>query len=324
MLTVGFYASGKRQRELSHSAWRTEMKRPLLLLFSLLVISLGTALAVPPLGCTSDADCDNGILCDGVESCDIGTGQCVAIDPCPAAIFGDCLATGACDWEADECLPPQPYDSLCAEDEFCSPSGDCLAFGQDVGSQFCGQVQADAQDAVESGGDYRNHGQMVKTAANAVDPYTGTGAISEECSSCIVNQFARRIPIEEQEACGALCPVDIRSLYPDPLDVDAAQLFCWDSGLEIHASGTDVIDLTLLMICNADQICGGGPGPGLQYLQVIGGVGGPLVGTPLTPEEFTACEEVLRNYGEDLEDAGLVDEGSVAACPLIDPLGEGN
>lgn len=301
------------------------MKRPLLLLFSLSVISLGTALAVPPPGCTSDADCDNGILCDGVESCDIGTGQCAAIDPCAAAIFGDCLATGACDWEADECLPPQPYDSLCAADEFCSPSGDCLAFGQDVGSLFCGQVQAEAQDAVESGGDYRNHGQMVKTAANVVSPYSESGAISEECSSCIVHQFAKkRIALNEQEPCGALCPVDIVGLYPDFLDIDSADVDCYPYALVVFAEDSAAGVATIAALYNADFDCSVTAGPGLCYQEIIGGVPDPIDDTPLTPEEFTACEEVLRNYGEDLEDAGLVDEGSVAACPLIDPLGAGN
>ncbi len=75
-------------------------------------------------------------------------------------------------------------------------------WAQDVGSFECGEVQVAAQDAVAAGGLYRNHGQLVRTAANVVSPSLEAGDITEECSSCIINQFARRIPIEEQEPCG--------------------------------------------------------------------------------------------------------------------------
>jgi hypothetical protein len=65
----------------------------------------------------------------------------------------------------------------------------------------CEEAQIAAQDAVESGGPYRNHGKLVKTAAKAASPFLKSGAITEECDSCIVNQFARNIPIYEQEVC---------------------------------------------------------------------------------------------------------------------------
>ena len=72
----------------------------------------------------------------------------------------------------------------------------------DVGSAECRLVQLDAQDAVAAGMPYKNHGQMVRTAANNQSPSLEAGYITEECSSCIMNQFARDIPIAEQEACG--------------------------------------------------------------------------------------------------------------------------
>ena len=76
----------------------------------------------------------------------------------------------------------------------------------DVGSQACGDVQIEAQEAVIDGMPYGNHGQMVKTAANVVSPYLEGEEVTEECSSCIVHQFARRIPIDEQESCGSESP----------------------------------------------------------------------------------------------------------------------
>jgi len=78
--------------------------------------------------------------------------------------------------------------------------------GAEPGTAACGDAQVAAQDAVEAGGPYKNHGQMVRTAANTTSPLREDGTISEECESCIINQFARRIPIEEQELCGQCEP----------------------------------------------------------------------------------------------------------------------
>jgi len=67
----------------------------------------------------------------------------------------------------------------------------------------CGELQAMVQETVgnEDPAVYRNHGAYVSTVANLVDPYLESGQIDSVCASCIVNQFARRIPIEEQVPC---------------------------------------------------------------------------------------------------------------------------
>jgi len=78
----------------------------------------------------------------------------------------------------------------------------------DVGSPECRVVQKDAQTAVDSGGPYNNLGKLVSTAAKVVSPNVADLTITEECSSCIMNQFARRIPIGEQVACGPDIPVN--------------------------------------------------------------------------------------------------------------------
>ena len=62
-----------------------------------------------------------------------------------------------------------------------------------IGSPECREVQLEAQEAVESGAPYKNHGQMVRTAAHVVSAYEDDGYITEECAGCIVSQFARRI-----------------------------------------------------------------------------------------------------------------------------------
>lgn len=67
----------------------------------------------------------------------------------------------------------------------------------------CGELQDMVQAAVgnEDPAVYRNHGQYVSTVAKMVDPYLESGEIDSVCASCIVSQFARRIPVEDQEAC---------------------------------------------------------------------------------------------------------------------------
>ena len=67
----------------------------------------------------------------------------------------------------------------------------------------CRELQVMVQTTVgnEDPAIYRNHGKYVSTVANMVDPYLESGEIESVCASCIVNQFARSIPIEEQEPC---------------------------------------------------------------------------------------------------------------------------
>lgn len=87
----------------------------------------------------------------------------------------------------------------------------------DVGSPECLEVQSVAQAAVADGSPYQNHGQAMRVAARVTSEAQQAGEITAECASCIVSQFARRIPIEEQELCGlgVFCPT---TLAPDELD----------------------------------------------------------------------------------------------------------
>lgn len=82
----------------------------------------------------------------------------------------------------------------------------------DVGSFECRALQKSVQAEVgdESTAGKRNHGQFVKTVAHLVGPHVESGEITEECASCIVSQFARRILIANQRACGP----DVRSCQP--------------------------------------------------------------------------------------------------------------
>jgi hypothetical protein len=142
--------------------------------------------------CITDEDCNDGLFCTGTEICI--DGSCTAVSACPPAIDG-CVTRGAfCDEDNDLCVDFAD-DSQCDAGQICDViTGDCTQI-------TCGMAQFITQEVVTSGGPYRNHGQMVKTAAHAANPYLYEGVISQECHSCIVSQFARRIPIEEQQSC---------------------------------------------------------------------------------------------------------------------------
>lgn len=54
---------------------------------AVIVLLLAVAASSPAFGfCTSDADCDDGLFCNGVETCDLPTNSCVALSPCPPSI----------------------------------------------------------------------------------------------------------------------------------------------------------------------------------------------------------------------------------------------
>ena len=95
-----------------------------------------------PSGCTSDADCDDGLFCT-VDSCDVATGQCGAISACPPAILGCVQVNASCDEDNDQCLDFAD-DSLCDNGMFCDGSETCDA---DTGECQLG-VPVDCDDGV--------------------------------------------------------------------------------------------------------------------------------------------------------------------------------
>lgn len=76
----------------------------------------------------------------------------------------------------------------------CEPGDTC--------SPECLQVQTEVQKAVLSGIPYKNHGQLVKTVTHLVNKEKKAGRINGRCAACIKNQFAQRVPLNEQEPCG--------------------------------------------------------------------------------------------------------------------------
>ncbi|MGB0716276.1 MAG: hypothetical protein ACPGXK_10380 [Phycisphaerae bacterium] len=69
-----------------------------------------------------DSACDNGLFCDGVETCDPLNG-CVGGDPVDCNDSVSCTVD-SCDEDADQCVN-SPQDSLCDNTQFCDGAETC-------------------------------------------------------------------------------------------------------------------------------------------------------------------------------------------------------
>ena len=72
----------------------------------------------------------------------------------------------------------------------------------DIGTVECQETQLQIQNIIEMEGPYKNHGQFVKAVVHLVKSAKKEEQITGKCASCIFTQFALRIPIEDQDACG--------------------------------------------------------------------------------------------------------------------------
>jgi hypothetical protein len=73
--------------------------------------------------CTVDADCDDGLFCNGTETCDAGL--CADGQP-PDCDDGVSCTLDSCDEDADSCVS-DPIDSVCDDGQFCNGAEYCDA-----------------------------------------------------------------------------------------------------------------------------------------------------------------------------------------------------
>lgn len=122
----------------------------------------------------------------------------------------------------------------------------------DVGTGQCYKVQLAAQQAVSDGGPYKNHGALVRTAAAVVSSAEFALEITAECSSCIMNQFARGIPIEEQAPCGSECEGQTCGYFTPDCNADIQPCFCFK---KVDGSGACVDTFYCETPCATDADC---------------------------------------------------------------------
>ncbi len=87
-------------------------------------------------GCSSDTDCNDGLFCNGTETCDLGTGTCQA-GSAPDCGDGVSCTVDACNEATDVC-DNTPDDGACDNGLFCDGAETCSAtLGCQAGSDPC-------------------------------------------------------------------------------------------------------------------------------------------------------------------------------------------
>ena len=84
-------------------------------------------------------------------------------------------------------------------DDLNPPSAGLLLPPTYTGGCGCTGAQLAVIGAVADESTFQNHGQYVKAATHALEPF----AVSAECHSCIINQFARSVPQAEMVTCAS-------------------------------------------------------------------------------------------------------------------------
>jgi hypothetical protein len=132
------------------------------------VDAYGAYAAVHP-ACTSDAECDNGLACDGIETCVSGT--CKSGSPMDCSNLNNACNTGVCDETTNNCVSqPKADGTACGDGAYCNGMETCQAGGCVPGDAiFCNDNDACTDD----------------TCDEAVDKcvYVPTGACSTLCWS---------------------------------------------------------------------------------------------------------------------------------------------
>ena len=106
-----------------------------------------------------------------------------------------------------------------------------------IGTVECREVQLQIQNIEEMEDHYKNHGQLVKTVVHALKSAKKANEITGKCASCIFTQFALRIPIEEQKACGP--DIETEACYFDGGCEDLTEEDCIEKEGEPQGIGTD-------------------------------------------------------------------------------------
>jgi len=190
----------------------------------------------------------------------------------------------------------------------------------DVGTIECRLLQLAVQGAVgdEDPVVYRNHGAWLSAVSNIVRPEKDSGAITPECASCIVHQFARRVPIAGQTPCG---PTPCAGVFDLCIDADGTA----SPGDGIPAAAQVIIGTPLQPFPTINFI-----GSGLDMFDNDGNSAwtfdtdgpGPL-GDDIHVEDFTFCPTAIRDGVHDLgldcvvlDQDGSFFQGQFVSCDL--------
>jgi hypothetical protein len=216
-------------------------------------------------GCTNDGQCDDGLWCNGAETCNTSTGLCQAGTP-PNCDDGIACTTDACNEAADSCTHA-PNHAACSDGEFCNGAEVCDTLQGCVsgappcaGDEACSEaddVCVDPPAVAAIGGRYLQ-----------ITPPTGLSALALEVSSASVSCLPRYVdadgrlvatPVFRSSAQWGVMRVADEEVIPDtlyairagvgsPIDWTAASpARTWVWGDAGDDGGVDVLDILCVL-----------------------------------------------------------------------------
>lgn len=131
-------------------------------------------------GCATDADCDDGLYCTGVETC--AASVCQSGTPVDCSLYTDPCNIGTCDEDADACVAsPRADGTACDDGQYCTVNDAC-SFGTCLGggSRDCSAAGDPCNDGVcnEDGDTCEATPKPDGTACDDGDVYT----IDDQCT----------------------------------------------------------------------------------------------------------------------------------------------
>ena len=148
-------------------------------------------LAVKPTGpeCTVDPDCDDGLYCNGDETCQAGV--CQAGTPVDCSSLSDQCNDGVCDEGLDQCIAEPKAEGtgcedglFCTVDDYCS-SGSCVSGSQ----RTCNDNEECTVDSCDENNDVCNH-EVITTCVS------GDGCCPAGCDFTTDNDCPEEQPVQ--------------------------------------------------------------------------------------------------------------------------------
>ena len=203
-----------------------------------------------PSDCTVDADCDNGLYCDGSETCNAGVCQAGSAPACDDGLF--CNGTESCNETTDSCdVGSAP---ACDNGQFCDGTETC-----NEGTDSCDAGTAPTCDD----GAFCNGTESCNESTDSCD--AGTAPACDDGAFCNGTESCN----EGTDSCDAGTPVvcddglfcngtDICNEGTDSCDTGAPPvcndgLFC--NGTETCNEGADSCDAGTPVVCGSDETC---------------------------------------------------------------------
>jgi Cohesin domain len=217
-------------------------------------------------GCTADADCDDGLFCNGKETCDTQTGACQ--QGTPVTCDDGLCTTGRCNEDLDQCdSVPVPDGTSCADTDPCNGAETCVSGQCRPGTPLC---QDDGNPCT----------------AESCDPQTGA-CLSEplpDGTSCSDGSFCNGDETCQAGACTPGTPVVCPDLGPCTIEAcDETQHACVNTAVP---DGTTCADNRF---CNGQEVCMGGACQ--SGTPVVCPDDGDLCTTEVCSELFKRCIE---------------------------------